>query len=110
MAKRYSGLLTINVAWVDDPKLAHLQRYPHDGYYDTKISIGGKNVWKGKIGAPRILDHAVDSEIAYTRTAEAAISFASEENDEIGNYAYSDESGYKVKSKFHKNESPFYRP
>lgn len=75
MAKRYSGQLIVDIAW-------------HDSKQEYRASVsypgGHKTVC---VGPPGVLTKAVDSSIAYDEAAAAAISFASEDDPEIGELA-----------------------
>lgn len=75
MARRYSGKLTVDIAW-HDSKQEYRARVAYPG--------GSRTVW---VGPPSVLTKAVDSSVAYDEAAAAAISFASEEDHQIGEYA-----------------------
>ena len=82
MAKRYSGDLTITVAWDD-----------RHSNYRTTVARKGRNVWSGRVGPPRSYEYKVDSEKAYDEAAHAAISFADNERSGIGEHAEMDPNG-----------------
>lgn len=78
---RYSGDLTITLTY----------RERSSDYRATISYKGVRHVVY--VGEPRYLQHAVDSPEAFDETAHAAISFASEEDNEIGERAASNRDG-----------------
>jgi hypothetical protein len=75
MATRYSGNATIRIHFteMDD--------------YGVSISAGGRNVYRGTVGAPAVgfgPGVAYDSSEAFDETARAALSFAIAEAEENG--------------------------
>lgn len=88
MATRYSGELTIHVKWVEDVNV-----HPHNGFYDTSVIYKGRRVSTPVVRAPAHLTVAVDSAEAYDQAAGAALSFANDEEPEIGEQAAYSRSG-----------------
>ena len=70
MAIRYSGNATIRVTYRDS------------GDYACSVSVAGRSVWSGTVGAPASgfgPGVAYDSPEAYDSTARAALAFAEED-------------------------------
>lgn len=70
MATRYSGNATIRMVYQDS------------GDYACTVSVAGRNVWTGTVGAPAVGfgdGIAYDSPDAYDETARAALAFAEDE-------------------------------
>lgn len=84
MAVRYSGELTVRIAWSDR----------HSWYYGSVAH--GRDAWSFDDLRPPPSGHwgAVDSPKSYDRAAEAAIAFAPEG---LGERAEMDDQGYKVR-------------
>ncbi len=86
-AKRYSGVVTILLTYVDhDPKVP--EQFPN-GFYRCRLSRGVRREWSTAfiVGAPRVLSHAVDSSKAYDGAAHAALAFADADNAKWGEAA-----------------------
>lgn len=74
MAIRYSGNATIRLTYRDQ------------GDYKVTIAVGGRNVWRGAVGAPASgfgEGIAYDGPEAYDATARAALAFAENEGAEF---------------------------
>lgn len=70
MAIRYSGNATIRVVYRDS------------GDYACTVSVAGRNVWTGTVGAPAVgfgVGIAYDSPEAYDEAARAALAFAEDD-------------------------------
>jgi hypothetical protein len=90
MATRYSGKVTVDVRWVESIGRSR---------YRAGVSWpGGRSVQF--VGLPGVLTKAVDSPQAYDEAASAAISFASDEGKDVGDYtAYTDRGLWIGRSK-----------
>lgn len=86
MAKRYSGDLTVNLQWKDAQKVNGTYP-PHGGYYACTVVFDRRVVSRSSVFAPAVLHVAVDSAVAYDQAARAALSFANDEESEIGEQA-----------------------
>lgn len=70
MARRYSGEVNINILWVDATQ-----------QYAAKVKAPDEPSMFIIVGAPKVLEHAVDSPAAYDNAAVTALAFA---EDEVG--------------------------
>lgn len=99
MATRYSGDLTITLTY-RDPHAELFDMYPNGDYRATiswpSRARGGKHRRTIYVGAPKYLRQAVDSPEAYDSAAHAAISFAAEEESEIGERAAIGTDGWLI--------------
>jgi len=78
MAKRYCGLVTISIRYVDSAE------HSPNGHYRVYLSCPvtmARRGYSATIGAPRYSQHAVDSAEAYDDVARAALSFLQSEVD-----------------------------
>jgi hypothetical protein len=95
MARRYSGKVTVSILWDD-----------HDNRYAARVKAdGSEQPIFVTVGAPKILEHAVDSPEAYDAAAKAAIAFADDDVPGTEEQAAFTESGYFVSRK-HKERWP----
>lgn len=88
MAKRYSGDLTIVLAYDDR------------GFYPTAISRGRRRIWRGQIGAPASgfgRGVAYDSSRAFDDIARSALSFADHDGADVASSAESLPDGWQIR-------------
>jgi len=89
MAKRYSGEVEVSIIWNDNEE-----------QYAAKVTAPGPRDQFVMVGAPAVLEVAVDSPEGYDSAARAAIAFADNEDEVIGDYAaYTSEGCYISRSK-----------
>lgn len=88
MATRYSGDLKITIVYDDR------------GFYRSSISRGGRKLWRGNVRPPPIgfgSGVSYDSEKAYDKMAEAALSFADNDKPGLGEAAEYGQDGFKIR-------------
>ncbi|MDB4989036.1 MAG: hypothetical protein JWN04_4214 [Myxococcaceae bacterium] len=73
MATRFSGTVTISIRYVDS--VQHSPNGHYRCYLSSPVTMARRG-YSVTVGAPRHLDHAVDSAEAYDAVARAAVSFA----------------------------------
>ena len=74
MAKRYSGSVTISIAYLDSSN-------EYRCYLSSPVTIARQG-YRVRVGAPASLSCAVDSAEAYDAVAHAALSFLADESEE----------------------------
>jgi hypothetical protein len=85
MTRRYSGEVTVYITWLDATE-----------QYGAKVKPPGEPSVYIAVGAPRLLEHAVDSPPAYDAAAKAALAFAEDEVPGVTERAAYKEDGYFV--------------
>jgi hypothetical protein len=86
--KRYSGNVVVTIDWIDSRS-----------QYRASVSAGGSRGKTIHVGAPRAMQHAVDSPQALDDAARAAISFAADEGVDVDGVEYSEHGAVVVHRK-----------